>query len=111
MKQVLADLEQEMLAELLPEFGESTIKDLFVIKYAAGVWGGDSDNLVDFNRNYKKGDSKEVAARKTFTGMMARKIFGFTNVSDFEVVPDFDDPDEETRRREGFTKVHCKFHK
>ena len=111
MKQVLADLEKEMLAVLLPDYTVSEIKDELVIEYAAGVWGGDSDNLNEFNAAYKKGYSKEDAARKTFTGYMAGKIFEFENVSDFEVVPDFDDPDEETRRREGFTKVHCKFHK
>lgn len=103
MEKILNREKAEYLQVCSPKY-EGEIEQMFSISIVQAVWGGDSTNLEDFNKNYAK-MSKEEAAKNTFTGAMSRKFFGFENVYDFDVEPSFADWTPTNK----FTKVHCKF--
>ena len=109
----LENLFQKRVAEYVRELGEANrkeIEDTFQIKGLNGIWAGDSDNLTTFNRLYKVGLSKELAARQTFTGKQAFRVFGFSEVKFNKFEPDLDHPSNQERRRLGFTAVNCTFY-
>ncbi len=109
----LENLFQKRVAEYLRELGEANrkeIEDTFQIKGLNGIWVGDSDNVKTFNRLYKVGLSKELAARQTFTGKQAFRVFGFSEVKFNKFEPDLDHPSIEERRILGFTTVYCTFY-
>lgn len=103
---------QRSRAEYLHDFGpeyKGQVDEIFIINEVEGVWGGDSTNLVTFNQIYKSTGSMDTAAKGTFTGIMAGRDFGFTNVSFLSTSPEKDDPSIEERREEGFESVNCVF--
>jgi hypothetical protein len=110
MKGILAKEIQEYLAVFKPSDAPQ-IHQTFEIKGMNGAWSKTSDNLTTFNEFYKAGFSKEHAAKKTFTGIQAKALFGFEKVTMGTTTPHPDDPNKDEPRSLGFIYVHCTFTK
>jgi hypothetical protein len=114
VKSILGDTVKEY-ADLFKSPGDQAqINEKFQLRGVNGVWGGDSDNLVTFNDNYKAGKTLEESAQATFTGREAAKKLGFVNVKIDKLDPDVRTmkPAEVQRiRKTGFKSVHCTFDK